>query len=115
MSELQISSTESGDVTLLVLQGRVTMGDGDLTLRTTIKDLVVKGRKKIVIDMKGVPYMDSTGLGELVAGYTSAKRANAEIRLANLTHKIQDMMGVVQLLSLFETFPSTDEAVKSFA
>jgi anti-sigma B factor antagonist len=115
MSELQILVNDSGDVTILTLHGRVTMGDGDLTLRTTIKELVAKGRKKIVIDMEDVPYMDSTGLGELVAGYTSARREKAEIKLANLTHKIRDMMGVVQLLGLFETFPSTDEAMKSFA
>jgi anti-sigma B factor antagonist len=114
MSALHITVREVGEVTLLALKGSVTMGGGDLALRTTIKELVAKGHRKIVIDLEDVPYMDSTGLGELVAAYTSARRENAEIRLSSLTRKIHDLLGVVQLLGLFETYPSADEAVKSF-
>jgi anti-sigma B factor antagonist len=115
MPELQIEVTFSRDVAVLVLQGRITRGDGDFVLRSTLRDLLEKGRKKIVIDMKNVPYMDSTGLGEYVSGYTSAKRVHATIKLSNLAQRVQDMFGVVQLQSLFETFTSTDEAVMSFA
>jgi anti-sigma B factor antagonist len=114
MQELQISLKDVGEVTVVVLKGAITIGSGDLTLRTTIKDLVGKGRKKIVLDMADVPYMDSTGIGELVAAYTSAKSQKAEIKLANRTNKIKDLLGIVQLTSLFDSFDNTDEAVKSF-
>jgi anti-sigma B factor antagonist len=115
MPELQIDVTHLGDVTVLILQGRITRGDGDFVLRSALRDLLEKGRKKIVIDMKDMPYMDSTGLGEFVSGYTSAKREFAQIKLSNLAQRVQDMFGVVQLQSLFETYPSTNEAVKAFA
>lgn len=114
MSGLHIAVKELGDVSVVTLKGPITIGSGDLALRTTIKDLVGQGRKKLVLDMADVPYMDSTGIGELVSAYTSAKSQHAEIRLANRTTKIKDLLGIVQLTSLFDSFDSTDEAVKSY-
>lgn len=115
MPELQIEKMDSGDVTVLVLRGRITRGDGDFVLRSALRDLLEKGRKNIVIDMGDVPHMDSTGLGEFIAGYTSARRESAKIKLSNLDAKVRNLFGMVQLQGLFETFPTSEEAVRSFA
>lgn len=114
MNALQISVAEKGGVTVVTVKGPVTIGAGDLAVRTTIKDLVSKGARKLVLDMEGVPYMDSTGIGELIAAYASARGQKAEIRLANLTKRIEDLLGVVQLTSLFESFDGVDAAVESY-
>ena len=114
MPELQIDLKDLGDVSILILQGRITKGDGDFVLRSTLRDLLEKGRKKIVIDMKDVPHMDSTGLGEFITGYTSAKREHAKIRLSNLDERVRNVFGLTQLQGLFETYPTSEEAVKSF-
>ncbi|MFB3851623.1 MAG: STAS domain-containing protein [Acidobacteriota bacterium] len=105
---------EKGDVTVIQLSGRITLGSGDVKLRDKLVEELEKGKKKIVLDLGEVSFMDSAGLGELVAAYTSAKRHGAQVKLSNLTKKIDDLLDITRLSSVFETYTSTDEAVKSF-
>ena len=105
---------EKGTVTVLELQGRITLGDADIKMRDLIKAQLDAGKKKIVLDLGGVSFIDSSGLGELVAAYTTARRQNVTLKLANLTKKIDDLMEITRLASVFDTYQSVDEAVKSF-
>lgn len=115
MAELKASVVEKGDVMVIMLTGPVTLGAGDLKVRSTVKDLVSKGCKKVVIDLGGVPHVDSTGIGELVSAYTSARASGAKLVLANLTKHIKDLMDIAQLSAVFEHYPSVDEAAKAFS
>ena len=106
---------DQGDVKVVAFKGSITLGSGDVTMRNLIKDIVDQGNQKVVVDLGDVGFIDSTGLGELVAAYTTARGKNATLKLANLTKKIDDLMEITQLSSVFETYESLDEAVKSFA
>lgn len=105
---------EKDDVTVVKLIGRITLGEGDIKLREKLLEELNKNKKKIVLDLGEVPFMDSAGLGELVAAYTSAKRCGATVKLANLTKKIDDLLDITRLSSVFETYESVEEAIKSF-
>jgi anti-sigma B factor antagonist len=105
---------EKEGVTVLELKGTITLGGGDVTMRDRIKELLGQDRKKIVIDLGEVSFMDSTGLGELVAAYTTARHQQATLKLANLTKKIKDLLSITQLAAVFETYESLDEAIASF-
>lgn len=105
---------EKDGVTVLELKGTITLGGGDVTMRDRIKELLAQDRKKIVIDLGEVSFMDSTGLGELVAAYTTARHQQATLKLANLTKKIKDLLSITQLAAVFETYESLDEALASF-
>ncbi len=105
---------EKDGVSVLELKGTITLGGGDVTMRDRIKELLGQDRKKIVIDLGEVSFMDSTGLGELVAAYTTARHQQATLKLANLTKKIKDLLSITQLAAVFETYESLDEAIASF-
>jgi anti-sigma B factor antagonist len=105
---------EKGDVTVLALKGSITMGSGDVSMREHIKGLLEKGRKKVLIDLGEVGFIDSTGLGELVAAYTTSRHQGATLKLVHLTKKIHDLLDITQLASVFESYESMDEALKSF-
>jgi anti-sigma B factor antagonist len=105
---------EKDGVTVLELKGTITLGGGDVTMRDRIKELLGQDRKRIVIDLGEVSFMDSTGLGELVAAYTTARHQQATLKLANLTKKIKDLLSITQLAAVFETYESLDEAIASF-
>jgi len=105
---------DEGEVKVVALSGSITLGSGDVTMRNLIKDLVEQGHQKIIVDLGEVSFMDSTGLGELVSAYTSARGKNATLKLANLTKKIDDLMEITQLSSVFDSFESLEEAVQSF-
>jgi anti-sigma B factor antagonist len=105
---------EKGDVTLLNIGGRITLGSGDVKMRDKLLEQLEKGKKKIVLDLGEVSFIDSAGLGELVAAYTSARRHGAQVKLSNLTKKMDDLLDITRLSSVFETFPSAEEAIKSF-
>ncbi len=105
---------EKDGVTILELKGTITLGSGDVTMRDRIKELLAQGRKQIVIDLGEVSFMDSTGLGELVAAYTSARHQQAHLKLANLTKKIKDLLAITQLAAVFESYESLGDAIASF-
>ena len=111
---LDITAKESGGATILVLSGRVTLGEESGQLRTTIKDILGKGKTRLVIDLAEVSYIDSAGLGTLVAGYTTARNLGSTMKLANLTKKFREQLNITKLVTVFEVYDSVEEAVKSF-
>jgi anti-sigma B factor antagonist len=112
---MQIEERAVGDVVVLDLKGRITLGEGDQLLKDKVNSLVNQGRKRIVLNLAGVPYIDSAGLGEIVGSYTTVSRQGGSLRLLNLTKKITDLLAITKLLTVFETFESENEAVRSFS
>lgn len=104
----------NGDITVLELQGKITIGEGDVKLRNNIKEQLAEGKRKLVLDLEKVSYMDSSGIGELVGTFTTVKNAGGELKLANLTSKIKDIMQLTALITVFEVFDSVEDAVNSF-
>jgi anti-sigma B factor antagonist len=112
---LQISEKQINGVTVLDFVGRITLGDESNQVRTRIKEMLGKGKSQIVLDLAGVSYIDSAGLGMLMAGYASARNQGATLKLANLTNKFRELLNITKLVTIFDTFDSVDAAVKSFA
>jgi anti-sigma B factor antagonist len=112
---MQIEERAVGDVTVLDLKGRITLGDGDEILKDKVNSLVNQGRRKIVLNLADVPYVDSAGLGEIVRTYTTVSRQGGSLKLLSLTKKITDLLSITKLLTVFETFDSEADAVRSFA
>lgn len=111
---MKISDREIGDVTVLALKGKVTIGSGDVALREAIDEALGKGRKNLVVDLGGVSKMDSSGLGELVAAHNTVTEQNGKIKLANIPNKVYNIMGVAQIISVFDVFDNIDEAIGSY-
>jgi len=101
-------------VTILDLQGKMLIGEGDELLREKINSLVENGTEKIVLNLAEVPYVDSAGLGEIVRCYTTVSRKNGELKLLNLTKRIHDLLSITKLLTVFDTYEDEAQAVKSF-
>jgi anti-sigma B factor antagonist len=112
---MQIEERGVGDVMLLDLKGRLTMGEGDELLKDKVNSLVNQGHRKIVLNLAGVPYIDSAGLGEIVRTYTTVSRQGGSLKLLNLTKRITDLLAITKLLTVFETFDSENDAVRSFS
>jgi anti-sigma B factor antagonist len=112
---MKIDERTVGDVTILDMQGKLLIGEGDELLREKINGLVEGGTTKILLNLGDVPYMDSAGLGEVVRCYTTVSRKNGKLKLVNLTKRLQDLLSITKLLTVFETYESEDEAVKSFS
>jgi len=107
--------TKPGDVTIFRITGKMLIGEGDELLRKKINEFVEKGRKKIILDMKEVPYIDSVGLAEMVRSYTAVSRNDGEpIRLLNLRKRLSDLLSITKLISLFLVFDNEEEAIASF-
>jgi anti-sigma B factor antagonist len=111
---MQIQERTVGDVTVLDLQGKLTLGDGDELLRDKVNSLIQQDRKKVLLNLERVPYIDSAGLGEVVRTYTTVKRQEGSLKLLNLTKRIQDLLSITKLLTVFETFDTESEAIKSY-
>ena len=101
------------DVVILDLSGRITIGEGTLIIRDALKRLLDAGERKFVLNLADCDYIDSSGLGELVTAFTTVRNANGELKLLNLTKNIQDLLAITKLLTVFETYDSEDEAVRS--
>ena len=112
---MQIEERSAGDVTVLDLKGKMTLGEGDELLRDKINSLIQQGVRKVVLNLEGVPYIDSAGLGEIVRTYTTISRQGGSLKLLNLTKRITDLLSITKLLTVFETFDSEAEAVRSFS
>jgi anti-sigma B factor antagonist len=110
---MQIEERAVGDVVVLDLKGRVTLGDGDELLKDKVNSLVNRGFKKIVLNLAEVPYVDSAGLGEIVRTYTTVSRQGGSLKLLNLTKRISDLLAITKLLTVFETFDTESDAIKS--
>ncbi len=112
---LRMDAKESDGVTVLTLAGRVTLGDESNQLRSKIKELLAQGKKRLVLDLGDVSYIDSAGLGTLVAAYTSARNDGGEIRLANVTKKFGELLNITKLVTIFGVYESVADALKSFS
>lgn len=112
---MQIEERTIGDVVVLDVKGRVQLGEGDEMLKDKVNSLLNQGRKKIVLNLAGVPYIDSAGLGEVVRTFTTVSRQGGQLKLLNLTKRITDLLAITKLLTVFDTYDSEQEAVQSFA
>ncbi len=102
-------------VTILDLKGKMTLGEGDELHKDKINSLIQQDRKKLLLNLEGVPNIDSAGLGETARTYTTVSRQGGKLKLLNLTKRIQDLLAITKLLTVFETYESEPDAVKSFA
>ncbi len=112
---MQIEERTVDDVTVLDLKGRMTLGEGDELLKDKINSLVSQGHKKILLNLEAVPYIDSAGLGEIVRTYTSISRQGGKLKLLNVSKRIQDLLVITKLITIFDSYDNENDAVKSFA
>ena len=108
---MQIEERVVDGVTILDLKGKMTLGEGDELLKDKINSLIQQDRKKLLLNLEGVPYIDSAGLGEIVRTYTTVSRQGGKLKLLNLTKRIQDLLAITKLLTVFETYESEPDAV----
>jgi anti-sigma B factor antagonist len=111
---MQIAERESGAVTVLDLSGKITMGEDGNLLKDKLQSLLHQGKKNILFNLAQVSYVDSAGLGAIVSAYTTVTREGGSLKLANVTKKLQDLLSITKLLTVFETFDSEGEAVRSY-
>ncbi len=112
---MQIEERVVDDVTILDLKGKMTLGEGDELLTDKIASMVSQGQKKIHLNLEAVPYIDSAGLGEIVRTYTSISRQGGRLKLLNVSKRIQDLLVITKLITIFDSYDGEAEAVKSFA
>jgi len=115
MADINISERQAGDVTILDLDGKVTIGEGSVALRNAIRRLLGEGKNKILLNLGGVGYVDSSGIGELVSSFTAVNKEGGVLKLLNLTQKIQDLLAITKLLTVFDVYENEGEALSSFA
>ena len=113
MADINISERQAGDITILDLEGKVTIGEGSVALRTAIRRLLGEGKNKILLNLAGVGYIDSSGIGELVSSFTAVNKEGGTLKLLNLTRRVQDLLQITKLLTVFESYNDETEALKS--
>ncbi|MEO7888812.1 MAG: STAS domain-containing protein [Vicinamibacterales bacterium] len=111
---MQIEERVVGDVTILDLKGKITLGEGDEALKDKVHSLLNQTRRKILLNLEGVPYIDSAGLGAVVRTYTTVSTQGGSLKLVNLTKRITDLLSITKLLTVFETFDTEADALKSY-
>ena len=112
---MHIDERVVGNVMILDVKGKITLGEGDEALRDRINQLISKEQKRILLNLADVPYIDSAGLGEIVRTYTTVKNKGGQLKLVNLTKRIIDLLMITKLFTVFETFETEPEALKSFS
>jgi len=111
---MEIVERTVNDVTVLDLKGKMTLGEGDELLKDKINSLLAAGKKKLLLNLEAVPYIDSAGLGEVVRTYTTVSRQGGSLKLLNLTKRIEDLLSITKLLTVFDTYDNEADAVKSY-
>ena len=111
---LTIASREVDGVTVLDLSGRITLGEGSVQLRDAIRDLIGKGQKKILLNLGDVTYIDSSGLGEMVSAYTTARNQSASLKLLQLNKKVKDLLQLTKLYKVFDIYDDEASGIASF-
>lgn len=111
---LKIDRREVSHVTILDIEGRIVLGDEIGDLRDAVHDLIQQDKKKIILNLAGVDYIDSSGVGELVSSFTTVRNSGGELKLLNLTQKVQDVLHVTKLYTVFDIKDDEFHAVKSF-
>ena len=112
---MKASNRQLDGVTVVDMSGRITLGEGSVILRDTIRDLIGKGQKKILLNLGDVTYIDSSGIGELVSAFTAVRREGGELKLLNLTKKVHDLLQITKLYTVFDIKDDETAAIKSFA
>ena len=112
---MEIVERTVNDVTVLDLKGKMTLGEGDELLKDKINSLLAAGKKKLLLNLESVPYIDSAGLGEVVRTYTTVSRQGGSLKLLSLTKRITDLLAITKLLTVFETYDNEADAVRSFS
>jgi len=111
---MKIEKRKKGNVLILDLKGKILFGDGIEELRTAINNAIKENEKNLLLNFAEVPYLDSTGLGEVVRSYTTVKKEGGTVKIVNLTNKVKDLLTVTKLITVFEAFENEDDAIKSF-
>ena len=111
---MKIEVRTVGDVKILDCSGKITLGEGTMSIRTTVKELLDGGSKKVLLNLGDISYIDSSGIGELVGSFASAANREAKLKLLNLTNKIQQLLAIAKLMTVFETFENEEAALASF-
>lgn len=111
---VKLTTRQIGDVTVIDAAGRITLGEGSSTFRDSIKELTAKGHKKVLLNLGDVSYIDSSGIGELVSGFTTMSNAGGQLKLLKLTKRIQDLLQITKLYTIFEVFDDEAAGLASF-
>jgi anti-sigma B factor antagonist len=111
---MQLKTRKVEEVNVVDINGKITLGEGNIILRDTIRNLLARGEKKILLNLGDVTYIDSSGIGELVSSFTTTTNQGGQLKLLNLTKKVHDLLQITKLLTVFEVFTSEAEAVGSF-
>ena len=114
MAELNIRERQAGDITVLDMDGRITIGEGSVALRSAIRRLLEEGKKNILLNLAGVGYIDSSGIGELVSSYTAINKEGGQLKLLSLTAKLRDLLTITKLLTVFDHYEAESDALSNF-
>jgi anti-sigma B factor antagonist len=112
---MKIDTRTVGDVHVLDCIGKITLGEGTMAIRNTVREVLKNGGKKIVLNLAEVNYIDSSGIGELVSTFTTVTNQGGQLKLLKLTKKIQELLAITKLLTVFQVYNDEQEAVKSFS
>lgn len=112
---VKLTARQVGDVTVIDASGRITLGEGASNFRDSIRDMVTQGHKKILLNLGDVSYIDSSGIGELVSGFTTVTNADGSLKLAGLNKRVKDLLQITKLYTVFEVFDDEATALRSFA
>ena len=111
---MKIEIRSQGDITILDVSGRITIGEGTAQIRNTVRELLKNGKSKILLNLGNVNYVDSSGVGELVSSYTTVTNAGGQLKLLNLTKKLRELLAITKLLTVFDTFTDEQKALGSY-
>jgi anti-sigma B factor antagonist len=111
---MKVATRQVDGVTILDLSGRITLGEGSVTLRDAVHDVLAKGSKKILLNLENINYIDSSGIGELVSGFTSVRNSGGELKLLNLTKKVHDLLQITKLYTVFDIWDNEASAIGAF-
>lgn len=114
MPALFATCREVGTVTIIDLSGKISLGEGSALLRRTIRELLENGQTRILLNLGDVNYIDSSGIGELVSGFTAVRNRNGELKLLNLTKKVNDLLQLTKLFTVFDVYTDEGTAVRSY-
>ena len=112
---IKFTTRQVGDVTVVDAVGRITLGEGSAALRDTIRDLATAGNKKVLLNLAEVSYIDSSGIGEMVSGFTTVTNAGGQLKLLSLTKRVKDLLQITKLYTVFEVHDDETAAVRSFS
>ena len=112
---VKLTTRQVGEVTVVDAVGRITLGEGASTFRDSVRDLAANGHKKLLLNLAEISYIDSSGIGELVSGFTTVANQGGTVKLLNLTKRVQDLLQITKLYTVFEVFDDEAKAVRSFA